>query len=305
MLNCKKAEPILVVGSVALDTVQTPFGQAKEVLGGSATYFALAASLFTPVRLLSVVGQDFPRKYLRRLQLHSIDLAGLQVLPGKTFRWTGRYRENMNEAETLSVCQNVLGQFPEIPAHYRESRFVFLANTDPLTQLKTLEAIEAPQMVACDTMNLWIRTQKTVLKKLLRKVNILIVNDSEARMLTGKVNLPTAVWALLAHGPKTVIVKKGEHGVFLCTNGELFAVPAYPLHQVVDPTGAGDSFAGGFLGYLASQPRFTPREIRRATVYGTVVASFTVEDFSTRRLEKITLKDVETRFQEMKRILKF
>ncbi len=296
---------ILVVGSVALDTVETPSGRVEEVLGGSATYFALAASLFAPVRLLGVAGKDFPQKYLRKFQKRGIDISGLKILDGRTFRWSGRYRENLNEAETLSVCQNVLKHFPEVPGHYSDSPLVFLANTDPVTQRKTLEYLSAPRLVACDTMNLWIRTRKSELKKLLQKVDILIVNDSEARMLTGRSNLPAAVWALLEHGPKTVIVKKGEHGAFLCTAGELFAVPAYPLHQVVDPTGAGDSFAGGFLGYLSCCPRITPAMIRKAVVYGAVVASFTVEDFSTRRLEKITLQDITSRFQEMRKIVRF
>jgi len=296
---------ILVVGSVALDTVETPFGRVKEVLGGSATYFALAASLFAPVRLLSVVGKDFPARYLRKFQKRGIDISGLKILDGQTFRWSGRYRENLNEAETLSVCQNVLRHFPQVPDHYSDSPLVFLANTDPVTQRKTLEHLNAPRLVACDTMNLWIRTQKSELRKLLQKVDTLIVNDSEARMLSGRSNLPAAVWALLEHGPKTVIVKKGEHGAFLCTGGELFAVPAYPLHQVVDPTGAGDSFAGGFLGYLSCCRQITPAVIRKAVVYGAVVASFTVEDFSTRRLEKITLKDVTSRFQEMRKIVRF
>ncbi|HOJ40867.1 MAG TPA: PfkB family carbohydrate kinase, partial [bacterium] len=292
MLTPLKRKSILVVGSVALDTVETPRGKATRVLGGSATYFALAASLFAPVRMVSVVGEDFPRRYLNKFRQRRIDTAGMKVLPGRTFSWHGRYRENMNEAETISVCQNVLRHFPGVPAHYSDSRLVFLANTDPITQRKTLKSVQAPSLVACDTMNLWIRTQPAALKKLLREVDILLVNDAEARMLTGRNNLPSAVWALLEHGPKTVIVKKGEHGVFLCTGGELFAVPAYPLHQVVDPTGAGDSFAGGFLGYLACCRKITPRQVRRAVVYGAVVASFTVEDFSTRRLEKISLPEV-------------
>lgn len=298
---------ILVVGSVALDSVKTPFGESKEVLGGSAVYFSCAASIFAPVRILGVVGTDFPRRYVDLLKRRGIDTSGLQVRDGKTFRWCGRYGADLKEARTVSVSLNVMEGFsPQIPTRYRDSKYIFLANIDPDTQMKTLEQVKAPVLVVCDTMNLWIETKRADLLNLLKRVDILLLNDEEARMLTGAKNLVNACNKILRLGPKAVVVKKGEHGAILVTkNRGFFLTPAYPTSKVVDPTGAGDSFGGGFLGYLASTGNISESNIRRAMVYGVVVASFTVEDFSLRRLMKVGGPAVRDRFARVRQMVKF
>jgi sugar/nucleoside kinase (ribokinase family) len=298
---------ILVVGSIAFDTIKTPFGEKKEILGGSATYFSYAASLFTPVHLLGVVGSDFPAAQIEKFKKKRIDTSGLQVRPGKTFRWCGRYEKNLKEAETVSCVLNVMDKYsPELPEHYRNSPYVFLANIDPEIQLQTLKQVNSPKLVVCDTMNLWIKTKLPELKKLLKKVDVLLLNDEEARLLTGRENLIAACREILRLGPKTAIVKKGEHGVLLASeNDDFFFTPAFPTAGVSDPTGAGDSFGGGFTGYIAAADDFSAANMRQALIYGAVVASFTVEDFGIRALEKIKISDVERRVNQIKKMIQF
>ena len=290
-----------MVGSIALDTVTTSCGTAAEVLGGSATYFSCACRLFAPVRVVGIVGKDFPARHVRFLKRFGVDLAGLRIADGLTFRWTGSYVKDINAAETLSVSLNVMDGFiPRVPGHYRGSRYVFLANIDPVVQLAVLDAVERPALVVCDTMNHWITDKPAKVMELIGRVDVLVLNDGEARLLTGEGNLLSAGRKVLGMGPKAVIIKKGEHGAMLMTAREFFAVPAFPVEQVLDPTGAGDSFGGGFTGCLAATGDLSPRGLRRAIVYGTVVASFTVEGFSTRRLAAITRGDVEKRLARLR-----
>ncbi|MFH2069414.1 MAG: PfkB family carbohydrate kinase [Candidatus Omnitrophota bacterium] len=301
----KISSDILVVGSIAFDTIKTPFGEKKEILGGSATYFSYAASLFVPVRLLGVVGSDFPAAQIEKFRKRRIDTTGIQVRPGKTFRWCGRYKKELKEAETVSCSLNVMEGFsPELPEHYRNAEYVFLANIDPEIQLKTLKQVKSPKLVVCDTMNLWIKTRLPELKKLLRKVDVCLLNDEEARMLTGQENLIAACRDILKLGPKIAIVKKGEHGVLLASGkDELFFTPAFPTIGVSDPTGAGDSFGGGFTGYLASAGDYSAASLSKSLIYGAVVASFTVEDFGIGALEKINISDVKRRVDRIKKMI--
>ncbi len=297
---------ILIVGSVALDNIKTPFGEIKETLGGSAVYACLAAGIFSPVKLLSAAGEDFPEKYIRKLKRKNIDLAGLKICGGSTFRWTGEYGENINEARTLSVCPERLTENNlEIPAHYKNPDYLFLANTDPEVQNEVLKRVKPLKLTVLDTMNLWINNKRQSLKDIMKKADILFINETESKMLSGEVNLISAAKKIIRHGPEIVIIKKGEHGAFLLSEDDFFAVPAYPLEKVKDPTGAGDSFAGGFLGYLSTRKKITRESLRTATVMGAVAASFTVEDFGTGRLEKTGRADVKKRFEEMKRMLDF
>ena len=302
---CSATPEILVVGSIAFDTIKTPFGEKKEILGGSAIYFSYAASLFAPVRLIGVVGSDFPAAQIEKFRKRRIDTSGLQVRPGKTFRWCGRYEKNLKEAETISCALNVMGEYsPKLPEHYRNSQYVFLANIDPKIQLKTLKQIHSPKLVVCDTMNLWVKNKLPELKKLLKKVDVLLLNDEEARMLTGQENLISAGHKIICWGPKTAIIKKGEHGVILTTGkNDFFFTPAFPTTSVSDPTGAGDSFGGGFTGYIAATNDFSAANMRKAVIYGAVVASFTVEDFGIRALEKIKISDVERRVNQIKKMI--
>lgn len=291
---------LLVVGSTAFDTVETPHGEARDCLGGSSTYFALAARMFTKVRLVSVVGQDFPAAHRKQLEGHGIDLEGLETKPGKTFRWHGRYSADMNSRETIDVQLNTFGDFqPRVPASFRRTPFVFLANGAPATQMSVLDQVERPQFVVADTMDLWIEHHRDALGELLRKVNGIIVNDGEAKQLTGETNLIKAGRAILSLGPSLAIVKKGEHGCFLFSPYFHYALPAYPTESVVDPTGAGDSFAGGFMGYLAGCDSVSLWNMKRAIAYGTVTASLTVEGFGVEKLAGATLGAVERRFQEL------
>jgi len=298
------SSPVLVVGSIAFDTIKTPLGEQKEILGGSATYFSYAASLFAPVRLLSVIGSDFPGQQIKKFKKRGIDTSGLQVRQGKTFRWCGRYEKNLKEAKTVSFSLNVMdGYLPKLPAHYRNSQYVFLANIDPETQLKTLEQVYSPKLVVCDTMNIWVKTSRPILKKLLKKVDVLLINDEEARMLTGQENLISACRIILRWGPKTAIIKKGEHGVILAAGKDnFFFTPAFPTTRVSDPTGAGDSFGGGFTGYIAATGNPSAANMRKALIYGAVVASFTVEGFGLKSLEKIDISDVERRVNRIKKL---
>lgn len=298
--------PLLVVGSVGIDTVETPYGRAEDVLGGSAVYFSWAATFFSPVRLVSVVGSDFPHHYRSILQTKNIDMTGLEVMEGKTFRWSGQYRDAMHVAETRSVELNVFGQFvPRVPDVFRDSRFVFLANGLPSLQMQVLEQMNGPAFVAADTMNHWITETKQELLEVLKRVDAFILNDAEARQLTGEHNLIRAARQLQESGPGYVIIKKGEHGSLLVTREGFFLVPGYPTEHVKDPTGAGDSFAGGVMGYLAKVGTASTEALRRAIVYGTILASFNVEGFSIQRLQQITLADVEARRRQFASMTSF
>lgn len=296
---------LVVVGSFGLDTVETPFGRREEVLGGSAVYFSLAASLFTHVKLAGNVGSDFPESAWRSLDARGADRSGIQVFEDQpTFRWSGRYAGDMNEAETLRTELNVLAEPPRVPESYQGAPFVFLANMGPDTQLEMLDQLQG-KVVFADTMNLWIDTQREALLRLLERLDGVILNDAEARALTGESNLIRAGAALRKLGPRIVVVKKGEHGAFLFGEGFSFALPAYPTSQVVDPTGAGDSFAGGFLGSLAEMGEITPNNLRTAMAFGTVAASMTVERFSTDGLEKAAREQLEQRSSELREFVQF
>jgi sugar/nucleoside kinase (ribokinase family) len=290
---------VLVVGSTAIDTVETPFGK-QEAIGGSSTYFGLAASKFAEVRLVSVVGEDFPEDARALLADQGIRLEGLEVKPGKTFRWSGKYSADMNQRETIDVQLNTFGDFrPNVPEVYRDSEFVFLANGSPTTQAAVLDQMPNSVFSVVDTMNLWIETEREALDHLLMRVDGVIVNDEEVRMLTGEHNLIRGGRKLLDAGPRLVIVKKGEHGSFLFSNFFQYALPAYPTDQVVDPTGAGDSFAGGFMGFLANCGSLSLWNMKRAIAYGTVTASFTVEKFGLDGIASVSREELERRFEEL------
>jgi len=294
---------ILVVGSVALDSVKTPAGGTHEALGGSAVYFSLAARLFAPVHLVGVVGKDFPSEHRACLKNRGIDIEGLEVQAGKTFRWSGSYSRTMNTAKTLDTKLNVFESFkPKLSHSHKSSPVAFLANIDPELQWEVLSQMTGPAVVACDTMNFWISLKKPALKELLSRVDVFFVNEEEARKLSGESNNFRAAKRLAQWGPSVIVIKKGEHGAMLWANHKLYAFPAFPLEDVADPTGAGDTFAGGFLGYLASSGSLDgpldPARLKRAMLYGTVLASFNVEDFSTRRLERLEHPEVHGRFRE-------
>lgn len=299
-----RACELLVVGTLALDDVVTPHGEAKSILGGSATYFSIAASLFSRVGLVGVVGEDFPPASRELLARRDIDLSGLETAPGKTFHWSGRYDGQMNSATTLATDLNVLARFsPSLPPAFRRAPVVFLANTAPAIQSAVLSQLSGARLVVIDTMNLWIDTARAALLDVLRRVDGLLVNDEEARSLSGARNLVAAGRTLLGMGPRFVIVKKGEHGAFLFARDRGFALPSYPLEDVRDPTGAGDSFAGGLLGALAASGGTTSGDIARAMVYGTVTASYAVSTFGPDGLAKVTRSDVEARAEELRRFL--
>jgi len=291
--------PLLVVGSTAYDSIQTPTGSRDDCLGGSATYFCLAARFFTPVKLVSVVGKDFRDEDLALLRSHDIDTEGLEVAEGKTFRWSGLYHADMNTRETLDVQLNTFGHFrPKLPPEWVDTPFLFLANGHPETQASVLDQATQPKFVVADTMDLWIDTTKDALLALLRRIDGLIINDEEAKQLSGEVNLIRAGNRLLELGPKLVIVKKGEHGSFMFHEYFQFALPAYPTDDVVDPTGAGDSFAGGFMGSLSEAGKVSIGRLKEAMAYGTVTASLDVESFGVDRLSESLRSDVESRYQE-------
>ncbi|HET9490376.1 MAG TPA: PfkB family carbohydrate kinase [Methylomirabilota bacterium] len=298
---------LLVVGSVALDTVETPFGKVQEVLGGSATYFSYSASFFARVRLVGPIGQDFPAQHVRLLEQRNIDVAGLQAAPGRTFRWAGQYGYDLNDATTLDTQLNVLADFrPALGPDLRRVPFLFLANIDPELQLDVLgQMAERPRLVALDTMNFWIQGKREALLRVLAEVDAVTINDAEARQLAREPNLIKAARTIAAMGPKTVVVKRGEYGALMVSDGAFFIVPAFPLESVWDPTGAGDTFAGGFMGYLAAEGRTDSAAMRRALVYGSVMASFTVEDFSLNRLVRLTPAEIGSRyaaFQDLMRL---
>jgi sugar/nucleoside kinase (ribokinase family) len=291
---------LLVVGSTAFDTIETPHGTRQDCLGGSATYFSLAATLFTEVRLVSVVGSDFPEQHRRLLGGRGIKLDGLETKPGRTFRWSGRYAADMNTRETLDVQLNTFGSFqPSVPGVFADSQYVFLANGAPETQISVLRQMRRPVFTVADTMDLWIETKREPLLQLLRLVDGLIANDQEVKMLTGETNLIRAGRRVLEFGPKLVIVKKGEHGAFLFSNFFQQALPAYPTDRVVDPTGAGDSFAGGFMGFLAACDSVSVWNMKRALAYGTVSASVAVEGFGVDSLANATRELIERRYHEL------
>ena len=297
---------VLVVGSVALDSVETPFGRADDVLGGSGTFFSAAASHLTPVQLVGVVGSDYPVDKLQPLAARGVDLGGLERAEGESFRWRGRYRHDLNSAETLETRLGVFSHFrPKIPEAFRNAPFVFLANIDPRLQLEVLRQVSRPKLVACDTMNFWIESRRPDLLELLGHVDLITLNDGEARQLTEKSNLVKAARWLLERGPTHVIIKKGEHGAFMFTRDSVFHAPAYPLEDVFDPTGAGDSFAGGFIGYLARSGDLSETNLRRAVIYGSAMGSFAVERFSIDRLMEIGPTDIARRVAEFHRLVSF
>lgn len=292
---------LIVTGSIGIDTIDGPTGRADEVLGGSAIYFAAAASYFGDVRLVAAVGEDFPEQHLDTFRHFNVDLAGLEKRPGsKTFRWHGKYHEDMNVRDTVAVELNVLAEkLPPVPGGFRDSEFIFLANTHPAAQLALLEQFPKHKLVVADTMDLWIANEKAVLSDLLRKLDGLVLNYEESFQLTGKTNLVRAAEAIHAMGPKFVVIKKGEHGAFLLHKDGMVALPAYAARDVVDPTGAGDTFAGGMMGYLASKGGTADLSaLRRAMAYGTVVASFTIESFSLDRLKQIKRADIDARLKQ-------
>lgn len=297
---------ILVVGSVAYDTVRTPFAGATEVLGGSAAYFSVAAALFADVRLVAVVGEDFAEEHLTLLRERRVNLEGLSRVAGRTFRWRGEYGFDLNEAKTLETHLNVFATFrPRIPAAYRESDIVFLANIDPDLQREVLGQVAAPKLVAADTMNFWIAGKPDALRETLKQVHTLLVNDAEARMLAGEPNLVRAARKILTWGPRSLVIKRGEYGALMFSDGWWFSAPALPLEQILDPTGAGDSFAGGFLGYLANTGNFSLENIRKAVIMGSVMASFAVEDFSLHRLIRLTYPEIAARYRAFKDLAHF
>ncbi|MEM8865001.1 MAG: PfkB family carbohydrate kinase [Planctomycetota bacterium] len=301
--------PLLVVGSVAIDNVETPEGGRHDnLLGGSATHFSYAASFFTGVRLVGVVGEDWPHEHTELLQGRGIDTSGLQVVEGgKTFTWTGRYLSNMNDRETLDVQLNVFGEFdPQLPEPYTQAKYVFLANGVPAVQQKVLDQVPGRRLAVADTMDLWIDTQREDLDALMKQLDGLVLNDAEAKQLTGTENLALAGHRVRDMGPKFVIIKKGEHGAMFFSEHETYVLPAYPTEDVIDPTGAGDSFAGGMMGYLAEQDNnFDPEEIKTAMAYGTLTASFNVEGFGLARMKEITRDDIEDRMQKYRKMLTF
>jgi sugar/nucleoside kinase (ribokinase family) len=298
---------LLVVGSIAFDSVETPTEKRDNVLGGSAVFFSYAASYFTPVRLVGVVGEDWPSEHTELLRAQGIDTSGLQVVPGaKTFRWRGKYMPNMNDRETLEIHLNVFEKFdPVLPADYRKSKYLFLANGSPIIQMRVLDQVPDAELKVADTMDLWINLQKDELRALLRRLDGLVLNDSEAKLLTDDENLVRAGRKVLEMGPKFVVIKKGEHGAMFFSRQETYVMPAYPTPDVIDPTGAGDSFAGGMMGYLAAQGNSSPETLKQALAYGTIVASYNVEDFSLDRMKTISRKDLEERMKSYRRMLSF
>ncbi len=304
----RKGMSLLVTGSIGIDTVKTPFGVSKDCLGGSAVYFSMAASFFSPVRFLGTIGADCPFDLKKIFKGRKVDLNGLELRhKSKTFRWAGSYQGTMNEAITEFVELNVLAENPpQMPEEYKDSKFVFLANTAPILQIQLLDQLNRPKFVAADTMNLWINNNLADLKKLLKKIDCLILNETEARMLANEHNLITAAAKIEKLGPSVVVIKKGESGsIIRQSDGQLFVLPAYPATIVKDPTGAGDSFAGGFMGYLAGQDKTDFATLKKAVAYGTVVASFTIADFSLKGLTKTTRRNIDSRLNELRNRVKF
>lgn len=299
---------LLVTGSIGIDTIRTPFGFSQDCVGGSAVYFSLAASFFGPVGFVGVVGEDCPFDLKEVFGNRDVDLQGLEVRPGsRTFRWAGSYEGDMNEASTDGVELNVLAEAPPtVPEAFRDSEFVFLANTAPALQMQLLDQLRGPELVAADTMNHWIVTAMDDLKELIDRIDMLVLNDGEAKLLTGQRNLVTAARSILDMGPRIVIIKKGEHGTMMCNkDGDLFILPAFPTSVVIDPTGAGDSFAGAMMGHLARSRKVDVVSLREAMAYGTVVASFTIGDFSIHGLKTVDMSDIDGRFDMLRKVTQF
>ncbi len=297
---------ILVVGSIALDSVKTPFGEVEDMLGGSATYFSIAASHYTDVHVVAVVGQDFPAEHLKLFKDKGIDTSGIQRQEGRTFRWKGEYGFDLNTAMTLDTQLNVFADFaPTLQPGQRGMKFLFLANIDPKLQLSVLEQVQRPVLVACDTMNYWIESKRETLKTTLGRVDALLINDAETRQLADEPNLIKAGQRILSWGPKTIVIKRGEYGVLMINSESIFAAPAFPLESVVDPTGAGDSFAGGFMGHLAAAQQIDDSSLRKAIVFGSVMASFNVTSFGPKRLSALQPSQVEERFREFRELTYF
>jgi len=298
---------LLVTGSIGIDTVETPSGKRDDIIGGSAIYFSYAASFFTPVRLVGVVGEDCPKSLLNVFEGREVDTGGLEVRKGsKTFRWHGSYVEDINSAVTVEVDLNVLAErAPKIPANFLDSQYVFLANTHPVLQQELLGSLKSPRLVVADTMNLWIQTERAELSKLLKKIHGLVMNDGEAKLLTEKSNLISAARDVLKMGPKFVVIKKGEHGCVMCSDRDTFTLPAFPTEKVIDPTGAGDSFAGGMMGYLSTQGNFSSATIKRALAFGTVLASYTIADFSLGGLQSTDRDQIDDRWFAYKQAMDF
>ena len=299
--------PLLVVGRVAFDCIETPPDKRDDVLGGSAVFFSYAASFFSPVRMIGAVGEDWPEEHTALLKRKGIDTSGLQIIPGgKTFRWRGRYLPNMNDRETIEVHLNVLDEFqPKLGPTHQDCRFLFLGNASPAVQLDVLKQAKNAELTVADTMDLWINIQRDELNELLTKIDGLVLTDAEAKLLAEDENLVRAGHAIRAMGPKFVVIKKGEHGAMFFSEHEMYVMPAFPTEKVLDPTGAGDSFAGGMMGHLASLGRFDPQALKEALAYGTVTASFTVEDFSLGRLEKLDRSLLDQRLKEYRQMLSF
>ena len=299
---------VLVVGSLALDSIETPFGSAKDKVGGSATFISAAASYFnSPIRLVGVVGGDFPQEGIDFLERRNVDLEGLQVIrEGKTFRWAGRYHYDLNERDTLSTDLNVFEKFdPVIPEKYRKNNIICLGNIDPVLQRRVLDQLEKPRFVVCDTMNYWIERKNEELRETLKQINVLILNDSEARLLSHEPNLFKAGRAIRQMGPSVVIVKKGEHGALVLTEQLVFSAPAYPMENIFDPTGAGDAFAGGFVGWLARTDDMSEENLKRAVIYGSTLASFCVEKFGVDGLADLTYLSIQDRFRQFRELSRF
>ncbi|MCX5680215.1 MAG: PfkB family carbohydrate kinase [Candidatus Omnitrophica bacterium] len=298
---------ILVVGSVALDSIRTPFGNRKDILGGSATYFSIAASFFDKVDIVAAVGEDFPKKYITLLKGKNIGLEGLEIKKGgKTFRWSGKYEYDLNTAHTIATHLNVFKNFdPKVPKSLSRPKVLFLANIDPDLQAKVLRQIKRPQIVACDSMNYWIENKRASFEKLLDKIDILLLNESEARQFSGELNLVKAARLIVSFGPKAVVIKKGEDGVIYFSKRSHFVAPAYLLENVYDPTGAGDTFAGGMIGYLSRVGKTGDNDIRKAMIYGSIMASFAVEGFSVNKLLDISVTDIRRRYDKYRKITRF
>jgi sugar/nucleoside kinase (ribokinase family) len=297
---------LLVVAAVAFDSIKTPHGEAENILGGAATYFSVTASWFAPVRVVAVVGDDFGEEHLRVFQDRGIDTAGLVRATGKTFHWSGEYSGDMNEARTRETHLNVFQQFsPTLPGSYLDTEFVFLGNIDPVLQLHVRRQLPKARLAALDSMNYWIKGKPEELSQALAEVDILVINETEARMISGVSNLKKAAEVIRKLGPRTLVIKRGEHGAMLFSEGGIFSAPAFPLDQVHDPTGAGDSFAGGFMGHLARAGELSDAQLRRAVIYGSVMASFAVEEFGLGRLLRLTPQEIEARYREFKKLTQF
>ena len=298
---------LLVVGSIGIDTIETTFGNAENVVGGSAIYISLASSYFSPVRLVGVCGDDFPKDAIQLLKRKNVDLEGMEIVKGgKTFRWGGKYHYDMNMRDTLFTDLNVFHTFdPKIPASYKNSNYVCLGNIDPVLQLRVVQQLQQPKLVVCDTMNFWIEGKPDELQQTLQHVDVLVANDSEARLLSGEPNLFRAAKIIRGMGPKIIIIKKGEHGALLITENTTFVAPAFPLENIHDPTGAGDCFAGGFTGWLAKTDDISDENLKRAVIYGSTLASFCVEKFSIDRIKELTHFEIQTRYRGFRALTQF